>query len=161
MALNKLFSLDLSIKELHDLALEIGSDCPFFIHNAPSFVEGRGEIIHPSLLDLKGFYIKIIKPDIHISTAEAFANLKLESIKAPLSSESTIEYLLTNQQLIKNDFESSVFAIHPKIQDLKDLLIEEGAVYASLTGTGSAVYGIFESMPSNSNKEFEFISALK
>jgi 4-diphosphocytidyl-2-C-methyl-D-erythritol kinase len=161
-ALNKLFKLELTDEKLHKLALEIGSDCPFFIHNTPSFVEGRGEIIQSSNLSLNGYYIKILKPDIHISTADAFANLELSANKNPLSSATSTEYLLSNQEVVKNDFESSVFKMHSKLQEIKKSLINEGAVYSSLTGTGSAVYGIFKDKPkSSSTEKFEFISELK
>jgi len=144
------------------LALELGSDCPFFIHNKPSCVEGRGEIVNPSKLDLNGYYIKVLKPDVHISTAEAFSNLQLSSGKDFFSESTSAEFLLSNQHSVKNDFEASIFGLYPQIQIIKENLIKEGAIYASLTGTGSAVYGIFKNMPeSNYLEGFEHISELK
>jgi 4-diphosphocytidyl-2-C-methyl-D-erythritol kinase len=139
--LNKKFELNLSEKQLINNSLQLGSDCPFFILNKPCFATGRGEILEPTELDLSEFKIVIVHPAIHISTAWAFANIKpLKTIK---SIKQIIQQPITTwkDELI-NDFEKPVFAKHPEIKSIKEALYDEGALYASMSGSGSAVYGI-------------------
>ena len=140
--LNKKFELNLSEKQLINYSLQLGSDCPFFILNKPCFATGRGEILEPTELDLSEFKIVIVLPAIHISTAWAFANIK--PLKPVKSIKQIIQQPITtwNDELI-NDFEKPVFAKYPEIKSIKDALYDEGAIYASMSGSGSAVYGIF------------------
>ena len=140
--LNKKFELNLSEKQLINYSLQLGSDCPFFILNKPCFATGRGEILEQTGLDLSGFKILIVHPAIHISTAWAFANIN------PLKPVKSIKQII--QQSIStwkaeliNDFEKPVFEKYPEISKIKDALYDAGAIYASMSGSGSAVYGIF------------------
>jgi 4-diphosphocytidyl-2-C-methyl-D-erythritol kinase len=147
--LNEKFNLGLDSIKMKSYALQLGSDCPFFIDNNPSFAEGRGEILHDVQIDLSGYGIVLINPGIHISTADAFRNI---SPSAPAHPYSEIINLPVNQwkDSLFNDFEKPVFEIHPAIHEIKEKLYTAGARYASMTGTGSTVYGIFEgTIPEN------------
>jgi len=153
--LNKKFSFGLSEKQLTDYALQLGSDCPFFIINKPCYASGRGEILETINLDLSAYKFWIVHPDIHISTAWAFENIK------PLFPAKSIKEIIQQsieswKEKLINDFEEPVFRQYPQIKMIKDQLYNAGAVYASMSGSGSAVYGIFRkekyiklSFPSN------------
>jgi 4-diphosphocytidyl-2-C-methyl-D-erythritol kinase len=148
--LNKKFELDLSEKQLINYSLQLGSDCPFFILNKPCFATGRGEILEQTELDLSEFKILIVHPAIHISTAWAFANIK--SLKPAKSIKQIIQQpISTWKDELINDFENPVFKKAPEIKKIKDALYDAGALYASMSGSGSAVYGIF-----NSKEVFSF-----
>ena len=141
--LNEHFQLNLSEDQLEIYAATLGADCAFFIRNAPTFAEGIGNIFSPIPLSLKGYQILIIKPDVFVSTREAFANIHphhpeysiKEAIKRPVN-----EW----KEILINDFEDSVFPQHPVIGEIKAELYRQGAVYASMSGSGSSVYGLFE-----------------
>ncbi|MCX8480367.1 MAG: 4-(cytidine 5'-diphospho)-2-C-methyl-D-erythritol kinase [Sediminibacterium sp.] len=141
--LNNFFELKLSNVQLQSLALELGSDCPFFIENKPVFATGRGEVFTEIKLDLSNYAIIILFPNIAISTKWAFDNVQ---IKKPTSS--LLEEIKKPMELWKhtiyNDFEESIFKEYPILQALKNQFYESNAVYASLSGTGSVVYGIFK-----------------
>jgi 4-diphosphocytidyl-2-C-methyl-D-erythritol kinase len=145
-AVNEAFRLGMTTKQMEDMAAKIGSDCAFFIENTPKFATGRGEVLTPVPSVLDGYVIKVIKPRFNISTKEAYSKVKpmipktslVEDFKRPVR-----EW----QGLIKNDFEASVFPEHPELQRYKDLLYESGALYASMTGSGSALFGIFDHEP--------------
>jgi 4-diphosphocytidyl-2-C-methyl-D-erythritol kinase len=141
--LNKKFELDLSEKQLSDYSLQLGSDCPFFILNKPCFATGRGEKMEQVILDLSEFKIVIVHPAIHISTAWAFANVK--PVKPVKSVKQIIQQSISTWkgELI-NDFEKPVFEKYPEIKKIKEELYNTGADYASMSGSGSAVYGIFK-----------------
>jgi 4-diphosphocytidyl-2-C-methyl-D-erythritol kinase len=141
--LNKKFDLSLSEKQLLNYSLHLGSDCPFFILNKPCFATGRGEILEQTELDLSEYKFLIIRPPIHISTAWAFSTIK------PLKPVKSIKQII--QQSIStwkaeliNDFEKPVFEKYPEIKNIKEKLYGGGAIYASMSGSGSAVYGIFK-----------------
>ena len=148
--LNKKFELNISEKQLTRYSLELGSDCPFFLLNKPCFATGRGEILEQTGLNLSEFKILIVHPAIHISTAWAFANIKpskpVKSIKQIIQ-----QHVSTWKGELLNDFEKPVFEKYPEIKNIKDRLYNEGAIYASMSGSGSAVYGIF-----NSKETFSF-----
>ena len=141
--LNRKFELGLTEEVLIKYALQLGSDCPFFIKNTPSFATGRGEKLEPVNVDLSGHRLIIVHPGIYVNTGLAFSNIKnyqrsgsvKEIVQQPVSSW---------KQELTNDFEEPVFSKHPEIKKVKDDLYDNGAVYASMTGSGSAVYGIFE-----------------
>jgi 4-diphosphocytidyl-2-C-methyl-D-erythritol kinase len=141
--LNKKFALQLSQKQLLYYALELGSDCPFFIINKPSFATGRGEKLTPVNLDLSAYQLVIVNPGIHVSTREAFA--KLTPATPVKSIQKIIEQPISlwEDELV-NDFEKPVFALYPAIAEIKKTLYQSGAVYASMTGTGSTVFGLFD-----------------
>lgn len=144
MALNDIFSLNLSEQQLIDLAAELGSDTPFFVRCSPQLCEGRGEIMRPIDIDLEGLWIAIVKPDVSISTREAYAGIRPEIPTTPLSQRITAPRSEW-QECIKNDFEKSIFAAHPDLATIKKSLIAAGAVYAAMSGSGSAIFGLFES----------------
>lgn len=140
--MNEKFELNLSDGQLLSYALQLGSDCPFFIINQPCFATGRGENLQPILLDLSAFEVLVINPGIHVSTAKAFALLPQPKEPMPLKLLVT-QPISTWKTVITNDFEMPVFQLHPEIGMLKELLYKAGAVYASMSGSGSTVYGIF------------------
>ena len=142
-SLNELFDLNLNNKELEKYALLLGADCPFFIDNTPKLVEGIGEKMTSIDLDLSDYEIRFINPEIHISTKEAFSVVVPQ--KPELSVEEIIE-LPTKEWngKLKNDFEDSVFEKYLQLEKIKEDLYNEGAVYASITGSGSVIFGISE-----------------
>ena len=140
--LNQLFSLGISDEEMMKMAARLGADCPFFILDKPAYAEGIGEKLSPISLDLGGYFIGIVKPNISVSTREAF------SLVTPSKPEINCRDIVakpigTWKNLLKNDFEKSVFALHPEIGHIKEKLYDLGALYASMSGSGSVVYGIF------------------
>jgi len=140
--LNKYFSLDISTDKLMYYAAELGSDCPFFIINKPCYVTGRGEKLTAIELDLSAYQILVINPRIHISTKTAFAGI-IPREGTDLAKH-IHEPVHTWQKYFINDFEETVFKAHPEIEYIKKNLYKAGAIYASMSGSGSTVYGIFE-----------------
>jgi len=140
--LNDKFSLELSEEELEAIASRLGADCPFFIKNEPTFATGTGNIFSPINISLKGLYILIIKPEIFVSTRDAF------SLITPAYPSKRITEIIQRpveewKNNLVNDFEKSVFAQYPEIGNAKDKLYKAGAIYASMSGSGSSLYGIF------------------
>ena len=136
------FNLDIPEERLMAYALELGSDCPFFIINKPCYATGRGEILEGIKPDLAAYKILLVNPDIHINTGWAFSNISIEKKEGHLKDLVAMP-VETWQQNIYNDFEKPVFDSHPEIAEIKAGLISEGAVYASMSGSGSTVYGLF------------------
>jgi len=142
MTLNQLFSLQIDETKLMQYASKIGSDCAFFIKNNPAFAIEKGDVFSESQIILKGYYLLIVKPPVHISTAEAYNRIKPRMPEVPLNA-------LLNRpvsewhSLIRNDFETPVFAAFPELSEVKKRLYEM-AVYASMSGSGSALYGLFD-----------------
>jgi len=147
MALNKKFNLNLSEQERSDIALELGSDCPFFLYNRPCFASGRGETLTPIPLSLKGMYIQMVHPGIHVSTPAAFAQCKPRPASFNLKDLSNLDKSEW-KKYVHNQFEESVFPAHPALASIKAQLYEQGAFYASMSGSGSCIYGLFHEMPS-------------
>ncbi|MBQ6047555.1 MAG: 4-(cytidine 5'-diphospho)-2-C-methyl-D-erythritol kinase [Bacteroidales bacterium] len=147
LALNESLSLGLSPLELHDIALQLGADCPFFLLKSPAFAEGVGEILHPiSLPQLHSLWLVIVKPPFAISTKQAYQGVKVKQPEIPLLQ--ALEKPLSEwPHLIFNDFEESLFETYPDLCGLKDALYSAGALYASLSGSGSALFGLFPSQP--------------
>ena len=140
--LNNKFKLDLSTEKMEEYAAILGADCAFFIQNKPVFASGIGNIFESINLSLKGYYIVLVKPDIFVSTKDAFANI------VPMHPNHSLKEIIrmpieTWRATMKNDFETSVFQKYPEIAAIKDKLYDMGAIYASMSGSGSAVYGIF------------------
>jgi 4-diphosphocytidyl-2-C-methyl-D-erythritol kinase len=140
--LHDIFSLGLNDAALEERAARLGSDCPFFIRNRPQYVTGRGELMQPFDLNITGHHILVIHPGVHVGTAEAYAGV------TPQVPDSDLRELLQRpisewRDTVKNDFEGSVSRHHPIIGELKELLYANGAHYASMTGSGAAVFGIF------------------
>ena len=152
LLLNKKYNLQLPEEKLMQYALQLGSDCPFFIRNQPSFATGRGEILQPVSLDLSAYKIVLVNPGIHIHTGWAFTQIKL--------TEPEINWNDLVQQPVEewkdglvNVFEKPIFEKHPEIKNIKDVLYENGAAYASMTGSGATVYGLFKK---SENPQFHF-----
>ena len=158
--LNSKFSIGLSDDALKNYAAQLGSDCAFFIDNTPAFAKGRGEELEQVEVDLQGFYIAVVFPQITLNTGWAFQQITPN--KAPVNLKEVIQHAPeTWQKYISNDFELPVFKAHPKISHIKKGMLEAGAAYASMSGSGSAVYGIFEEKPQIDFPDYKtFISPL-
>lgn len=139
---NDYCKLSLSQEQLAAYALRLGSDCPFFIYNTPQFATGRGEKMEPASVDLSGFSIQLICPQVHISTAKAFQMITPKSASYELRNMANMPVVEWKER-ISNDFEAAVFAQHPPLADIKQQLYNQGAIYASMSGSGSTVYGLF------------------
>jgi 4-diphosphocytidyl-2-C-methyl-D-erythritol kinase len=148
--LNELFELGLSIQELEDRSAKLGSDCPVFIQNKAQIAQGRGEVLKPCKVDLSGYWIKLIHPGIHVGTKEAYAGIVFSDNNKSVQTivEGPIEEWKSG---LKNDFETSVFALHPALAKVKTDLYQEGAVFAAMSGSGSTVFGIFRDEPQSTN----------
>lgn len=146
-SLNNYYGNTLSEEQLEKISLEIGSDCPFFIKNTPALAQGRGEILKPLSQILKDKYLVLVNPDIHVSTKEAYQNCVSHNDSSSL--EDIVDEPISKwNHLICNDFEEYVFGKYPLVGRLKRLFYETEALYSSMTGSGSAVYGIFNEKPS-------------
>lgn len=141
--LNEIGRLSLTDEQLEEYAARLGADCAFFIKNRPAFAQGIGNILSPIECSLKGYHIVVVKPELHISTKEAYSFVRPSQ---PMVSLLDIAPRPVNmwRSSMKNDFELSAFAIHPEMQQIKEKLYSLGAFYASMSGSGSAFYGIFE-----------------
>lgn len=152
LTLNILFSLNLSQSELVQYASQLGSDCAFFIYTTPMIGTSRGEVLNPIALSLKGKYLVLIKPDVHISTAEAYAGIVPQPNSFILSTILSIPFQEWRSCIV-NDFEENLFTKYPRLQSLKNSLYECGAWYASMSGSGSSVYGLFDAKPDTAKLE--------
>ena len=151
--LNDKFSLELSTERMEEYAVKLGADCAFFIRNKPVFATGIGNLFEPVELSLKGYHIILIKPDIFVSTRDAFAEIK--PVRPAVSLKEIVKQPMeTWKNSMKNDFEDSVFKKFPEIAAIKDELYDLGAVYAAMSGSGSSVYGIFKAPIENVEDKF-------
>ena len=141
--LNGIAGLGLSDDRLEEYAAQIGADCAFFIRNTPAYATGIGNILTPTTCNISGYTLVLVKPEIHISTKQAYSLVRPAAPETPLTE---IAKLPVEQWkgLMKNDFEKSVFAAHPSMERIKEQLYEIGAVYASMSGSGSSFFGIFK-----------------
>jgi 4-diphosphocytidyl-2-C-methyl-D-erythritol kinase len=142
IALNQIFDLNIPNFQLEKYALKLGADCPFFIYNTPKYITGIGDMMTSVDLDLTPYEIKFIFSDLHISTAEAYAGIVTKENKVSLL-ESINQPMKNWRENVKNDFEASAFKKYPELQKQKKDLYNNGAIYASMTGSGSVLYGIF------------------
>lgn len=142
MLLNDMYRLGLSEEQMIAYAARLGADCPFFILSRPAYAEGIGELLEPIALDLSGWHLVVVRPGIPVSTKEAFSLIKPQQ---PLKNCRKVvsQPVDTWREQLVNDFEKSVFALHPEIGQVKDRLYEMGATYAAMSGSGSAVFGLF------------------
>ena len=153
LLLNRMFELALTEQQLIDYAARLGADCPIFILNRPAYAEGIGERLQPIDLDLKGYFLAVVRPDIPVPTKEAFS--RIVPCKPQKNCREIIGHPIeTWRRELVNDFETSVFALHPEIGHIKERLYQMGAVYAAMSGSGSAVFGIFREQP-EIDKEFK------
>lgn len=142
--LNSMMNLNLSTADLRHYASRIGADCPFFIQNTPAYATGIGDQLQPVDVNLDGYHIVIEKPDDSVSTREAYAGLLLQNKQRPDLRQVMQMPVEQWRQILVNDFEQSIFPSHPAIAALKQNMYQRGALYASMTGSGAAVFGIFE-----------------
>jgi 4-diphosphocytidyl-2-C-methyl-D-erythritol kinase len=141
--LNTFAELNIGDRELEETAASIGADCPFFIRNKPALATGTGNVLEPLSLSLKGYMLYIVKPDVHISTREAYS--LVEPSKPALPLPDVISRPVTEWKAhLVNDFEPGIFKRCPVIGEIKERLYALGAVYASMSGSGSSVFGLFE-----------------
>ena len=152
IALNEIFELRLTQQQLAEEVRPLGADCPFFIYNTPCYAEGIGDKLTPISLDLSGLRLVMIKPDCGVSTKEAYAGIvrhpEVEGqIKNALHEGLSFDIM---RPLLINDFEQTVFPIHPEIAEIKQRLLDAGAVYAAMSGSGSTVFGLFAGSSKNS-----------
>lgn len=152
--LNEKFALGLTNEELEEYAARLGADCAFFINNQPTYAEGIGNIFSPIALSLTGYQIWLVRPDVFVSTKDAFARIAphrpavslKEVVQRPI--EEWREYMV-------NDFEESVFPQFPVIGEIKEEMYRQGAIYASMSGSGSSVYGLFKANASLPETDFD------
>jgi 4-diphosphocytidyl-2-C-methyl-D-erythritol kinase len=150
--LNELFQLNLNTEDLKKIASQIGSDCAFFVDNKPAFVSGKGDVLTPMNIDLNNYYISVVCPQIHVETQKAYSLVTPD--KKPISLKQIVidSPIHSWKELVTNDFEVPIFNSYPQLAEIKNRLYKEGAIYASMTGSGSALYGIFEKKPYLSGK---------
>ncbi|MGF7082647.1 4-(cytidine 5'-diphospho)-2-C-methyl-D-erythritol kinase [Mucilaginibacter sp. UYCu711] len=144
--MNDKFNLDLTIDQQLNYARKLGADCAFFIENKPVFAFEKGDEFETIKLDLSGYSIALVMPDIHISTSEAYSGVKPAPVKQSLF-DLIYEPIGEWKNFIKNDFENNIFKNHLEIRGVKAALYEAGAIYASMSGSGASVFGIFDTTP--------------
>lgn len=142
-AINDRFSLGLSAEQMEDYCTRLGADCPFFVKNTPVFATGIGNVFHPIELNLSGKVIVLVKPDIFVSTKDAYAKVKVQRPQHSLT-DLLSQPIEQWKDTVANDFEPSVFSKYPEIAAIKDRMYDLGALYASMSGSGSSVFGIFD-----------------
>ncbi len=152
-AINELSQLNMNNEVMKNYASKLGSDCAFFVENKTSFATGRGEVLFPIHFNLWGYHLVIIHPGITINTADAYADVKIASPKNSLSDlmKTPVDKW---RNIIANDFEESVFVKYPEIKNIKEIFYSAGAVYASMSGSGSSVYAVFDETPPEMKKIF-------
>ncbi len=152
--LNELFALGLSEEEMERRLARLGADCAFFVKNRPAFATGIGDQLSPLPLSLAGRYIVLVKPPVHVSTAEAYAGVTPRRPDCPLR-DAVLRPVEEWRDTVRNDFEPSVFAAHPEIAAVKRTLYDMGAAYAAMSGSGSTVYGLFDRPAEEAREVFE------
>ncbi len=153
LLLNNLFNLSISDEKLKEYALQLGSDVPFFIDPKPVFATGRGEVMEPVPVDLKDYYLILVKPTIHISTAVAYQNITPQKPRLSLKGLAGFHVNKWRGNIL-NHFEKYVFKEYPEIEQVKKTLYEQGASFAQMSGSGSSVYGLFRSEKRGIEKYF-------
>ena len=151
--LNEMFTLNISTEKLEAYAAQLGADCPFFITGTPVYATGIGNEFHPISLDLSGFYLVVVKPDVFVSTKEAYSMVHPEKPEVTLNKK-IIAPINEWHSTISNDFEKGIFALHPELQEIKNKLYQLGAQYAAMSGSGSALFGLFTTPIENIEEHF-------
>lgn len=141
-SLNEIYGNLFTIAELQNMALQLGADCPFFIENRPVFASGVGELFDPVPLNLSGWWAVIAKPNVYVSTREAFAGITPSPAKFNLRHIAELP-VQEWREVVHNDFENSIFPLYPELKNIKDKFYSLRAVYASMSGSGSSLYGLF------------------
>ena len=162
--LNSMYGLGLTDEQMVNYAARLGADCAFFILNKPCYAEGIGEKLEPIALDLSGWYLAVVRPDIPVSTKEAFSLITPQHPGINCR-DIVMQPVETWRDRLANDFERSVFALHPEIGAIKDRLYDLGAIYAAMSGSGSSLFGLFREPVSldvfNAEGTFKTIIPLK
>lgn len=153
-ALNKMFDLKLSQQDMQRYASMLGSDCAFFVQNKPAYATGRGEMLNPVKVDLSGYTIVVVKPDVHVNTSQAYGLLTPQAPKYPIMDLLSISPEEWPGKMV-NDFETPIFGMYPILPKIKNELYRLGASYASMTGSGSAIYGLFRNVPDAESLKFD------
>ncbi len=151
--LNDTFELQLTNEQMQQYAAQLGADCAFFIESVPCYAEGIGEQLEPISLDLSGWYIGVVRPDIPVPTKEAFSRIH-PHYPSLNCREVVMQPVETWRDNLINDFEESVFALHPEIGAVKEQLYKMGATYAAMSGSGSALFGLFKEEPDGLRQAF-------
>lgn len=151
--LNELFGLRMSDEQMIGYAARLGADCAFFIKSTPCYAEGIGERMQPIALDLKGWYIGVVRPDIPVPTREAFSRIH-PHYPEKCCKEVVMEPVEMWRGVLTNDFEESVFSLHPEIGAVKEEFYKRGATYAAMSGSGSALFGLFREKPDRLSELF-------
>lgn len=141
--LNEAYDLQLSPEDMENRLAKFGADCPFFVRNKPAYATGIGDVLTKCDVSLKNKFIVLVKPDVFVSTKEAYAHVTPKTPAISLA-EAIKQPIETWKEHIVNDFEQSVFPFHPELSALKQTLYDLGAIYASMSGSGSTMYGIFD-----------------
>ena len=151
--LNDLFDMKMNDKQMIQYAAQLGADCAFFIKSKPCYAEGIGEKMQPISLDLSEWYIGVVRPDIPVPTKEAFSLIHPHYPKV-CPKDAVMQPVETWRETLVNDFEESVFALHPEIGAIKEQLYKMGATYAAMSGSGSALFGLFKERPDKLGEQF-------
>lgn len=141
--LNSIAGIGLTAEQLRGYASRLGADCAFFIDNTPAYATGIGDILTPAKCDISGYSLVLVKPDVHISTKDAYSLVTPQRPAKPLEQISQLP-ASEWKGAMKNDFEKSIFAKYPEMEDIKERLYAMGAIYASMSGSGSSFFGVFE-----------------
>lgn len=155
--LDERFRLNIGIPEMERYAAKLGADCAFFITADPSYAEGIGDVLMPADVPgagLGGYYLAVVKPSVAVSTRDAYAAI-VPKTPAKCCRDIVRQPIKTWKDELVNDFEAPIFAMHPKLAAIKQSLYDAGAVYAAMSGSGSALFGIFREQPTGLEKEFE------
>ena len=152
--LNEMFALDITTEQLEAYATKLGADCPFFITSRPVYATGIGNEFHPIALDLSAWHIVVVKPDVFVSTKEAYSMVRPEKPEVTLDKKIT-QPIAEWKDSISNDFEQGIFSLHPELAEIKEKLYSLGAKYAAMSGSGSALFGLFEAPVDNIEQHFE------
>ena len=155
--LDERFRLNIGIPEMERYAAKLGADCAFFITADPSYAEGIGDVLMPVDVPgagLGGYYLAVVKPSVAVSTRDAYAAI-VPKVPAKCCRDIVRQPIETWKDELVNDFEAPIFAMHPELAAIKQRLYDAGAVYAAMSGSGSALFGIFREQPTGLEKEFE------
>lgn len=155
--LDERFRLNIGIPEMERYAAKLGADCAFFITADPSYAEGIGDVLMPADVPgagLGGYYLAVVKPSVAVSTRDAYAAI-VPKTPAKCCRDIVRQPIETWKDELVNDFEAPIFAMHPELAAIKQRLYDAGAVYAAMSGSGSALFGIFREQPTGLEKEFE------
>ena len=152
--LREMYSLDISDEQLEVYAAQLGADCPFFIKGEPVYATGIGNEFHPIALDLGGMCLVVVKPDVFVSTKEAYSMVRPEKPEVTLDKK-IMQPITEWRDTINNDFEKGIFALHPELAAIKEKLYTLGATYAAMSGSGSALFGLFTSTIEDLELHFE------